>query len=94
MKLLNCLDCNDVVALLPMQDRKCYCGSSIGRYLSDGLRAIYNGPCRILGMRNSQYNQAVSGEDYVWFVIPEGHNIKRSPFPGMPLDKKSQPGKV
>ena len=77
MKLLNCQSCNDIVAL-HTQMRECLCGKSSGRYQPDGLKAVYQGPARILGMRNSQYSYAVPGQDYVWFVIPEGHNIRKT----------------
>jgi hypothetical protein len=77
MKLLNCTSCNDVIAL-QVGERVCLCGRSRARYIQDGLRVVYSGRyARIMGMRNPEYDRAVEGQDYVWFLIPEGRNIKR-----------------
>lgn len=70
MKLLNCLACNDVVALL-RQSRKCQCGEASGFYHEDDRTVSFFGPARVLGMRNDEFAKSVLGEHYIWFVIPE-----------------------
>jgi hypothetical protein len=55
MKLLNCLACNDVVALAS-QTRICGCGVTKGRYLEGDMVALICGPkARVIGMLNSEY---------------------------------------
>lgn len=77
MKLLNCLKCNDIIAL-HTEERSCICGQSSGYYLSDVVKAVYSGPARIIGLKNREYDKAKSGNNYTWFVIPEGHNIEKT----------------
>lgn len=86
MKLLNCLECHDIVSLVPsFKDRGsrfCWCGSSYAQYI-DEILVEYGGPCRILGMSNSEYRESIKAKvipyitRYDWFPIPEGNNIKR-----------------
>ena len=72
MKLLNCLDCNDVIAMTKTE-RKCFCGKSSGKYDEHGLRANVTGNARILGMRNDEYIDSIKYPDktknYRWFSI-------------------------
>lgn len=75
MKLLNCQKCHDIISL-GFIERKCLCGASRGKYINE-IVAIYSGPSRILGIRNSEYKVSRPEHDYVWFVIPEGNNIKK-----------------
>lgn len=87
MKLLNCLECHDIVSLVPNYHtnggkRHCWCEQSQAGYV-DELWVEYSGPCRILGMINSEYSLSIKAKvipyltRYDWFPIPEGNNIKR-----------------
>jgi hypothetical protein len=76
MKLMHCTQCNDVVSLL-REERRCRCGKAWGHYLSDDRVVEYGGPCRIIGIRDREFLTALPGEDHIWFVIPELHNIRR-----------------
>jgi hypothetical protein len=70
VKLLNCLACNDIVALT-YTERSCFCHKASGYYLND-IDVLVNGACRILGMRNDQYAQSMNNNtqaNYNWFVI-------------------------
>jgi hypothetical protein len=71
VKLLNCLECNDVVALY-IKPRTCLCGKSSGQYLNTS-DATVTGPCRIIGIRNDQYKVSIilddPSKDFVWFQI-------------------------
>ena len=71
MKLLNCLDCNDIVALT-YTTRKCFCGKSSGNVNKNHF-ATTIGNSRILGMRNQDYIYSIKSknpkEDFPWFVI-------------------------
>lgn len=80
MKLLNCLDCHDIVLLRGGSCRACVCGKSSGRYLEDGRKVEVSGPCRVLGIDNREYTLSLSATLRVarngrevpnhWFVIP------------------------
>lgn len=63
MKLLNCTACDDILRLGHTR-RHCGCGRSSGFYAGDVCVHV-SGPCRVLGLRNSQY--PTSGGD--WYVI-------------------------
>jgi len=58
MKLLHCLECGDVLALLS-QPRSCRCGRSQGRYLEDGHAAEYSGPACVVYLSNSGVERAI-----------------------------------
>lgn len=75
MKLLVCLECQDVFKL--QKGRYCICGKTTGEYKADGLNAIYSGPCKPIGFMNSSLvtamkNQPQSGlgTHFTAFVIP------------------------
>lgn len=88
MKLLNCLNCAQIISI-SKELTVCKCSKSSAQYLEDNLTVTYKGPCRILGILNEQYNIAksrklINGPDdesnwieFKWFVIKEGFNIKR-----------------
>lgn len=82
MKLLLCCVCNDIVALRP-HERSCECGLVSGRYV-DRLWVEVEGPCLVMGTRNSQIKHAMQvehepyvGPNYRWWVINEGHHMRR-----------------
>lgn len=57
MKLLFCKQCQDIVALRRVH-RACECGESGGKYLDDGLHAVVDGPCHLIGFANSTLQRA------------------------------------
>lgn len=57
MKLLFCRECRDVFRLWGQQ-RRCSCGRSKGRYLSDGHHAKFSGPCIPIGIANTDLADA------------------------------------
>jgi len=62
MKLLLCAGCRDVVALHMDVRRTCRCGSSSGRYRSDGLTADVWGPQAVLlGLSNLEVPTLILG---------------------------------
>ena len=72
MKLLNCLACHDITALVVKEERRCNCGQSSGQYLSGGLLAEHSGPSRIIGIENPEYFRSLTettDKRYVWFPI-------------------------
>ncbi len=86
MKLLQCIECMDIVKLPPNgEPRPCACGKSRGRYVDDDW-AHYSGPARILGMGNGSMRKSLFVKSverngkaeprYEWWVIPEGRHIK------------------
>ena len=74
-KLLNCRVCHDVVKIRK-SIRICACGKSSARY-ADPRWVEYQGPAQILGILNSEYTGATPEQNYRWFVIPEGHHIRK-----------------
>lgn len=81
MKFLNCLQCNDIVLMYLGGAHVCLCGRSQGTYI-DRRQAEYSGPARVLGMLNGEYADSIHTDstekiNYRWFVIPEGHNIRK-----------------
>lgn len=77
MKLLNCLQCNDIQSLIATI-RFCACQKSAGAYRSEGLHAVITGPCRVLGVENRVYNASKSvvvvpyRTAFSWFpILPE-----------------------
>lgn len=75
MKLLYCLDCNDVVRLIDI-DRKCECGSSGGKYTDESAAVIYGHAVPFGIMNNEFLSAALEGTENwpgAWFrgfVIP------------------------
>lgn len=78
--MLECLECNDIVALRK-ETRHCWCGKSEGAYFEDGLygkwyhvSAWHKGPSRVIGMRNQDRlasrtePQIAYKTTYPWFV--------------------------
>ena len=87
MKLLNCLKCHDIRALVENKFSVCNCGASSGRYINQ-FEAEYSGPSRILGISNYDYVKSIKVETKLdergnstprwgWFVILEGRNIHK-----------------
>lgn len=82
MKLLQCLECRDIVVLRLNRRRECECRKSGGEYV-DMLQVQYTGPARILGMLNTEMKLSLNEfkeryeENYRWFVIREGCNIEK-----------------
>jgi hypothetical protein len=78
MKLLLCLDCQDVIRLIQEDERTCRCGNSGGKYTND-LDAYYFGENAFpIGFANSSLvialkNQPESGvgKTFEAFVIPK-----------------------
>lgn len=76
MKLIYCLDCDDIVRLTS-EKKYCYCGRCYG-YYTDKLNAIYHGKNVIpLGFDNLSFMYAISeqptegrGKEFNAFVIP------------------------
>lgn len=58
MKLLLCLECQDVIKLHDTS-RYCICGKSGGYTDSMGFVAKYHGPAMILGLGNSTLAEAI-----------------------------------
>ena len=76
MKLLNCLDCHTIVTV-KLDKTFCECGAAQAQYVTS-RRVEYTGAnVRILGVRNEEYDKATPGNDYRWFVIPEGNWIRK-----------------
>mgnify|MGYP001165763076 CR=1 FL=1 len=77
MKLLLCLQCNDIFNLA-LEEKACRCGSTRGKYM-DELHATYTGEHAIpLGFTNTSLIQAIQnqptnglGEPFTAFVIPK-----------------------
>ncbi|MEW4309469.1 hypothetical protein [Rossellomorea marisflavi] len=76
MKLLLCLNCNDVFSL-SSQLKKCSCGKTKGQYM-DNINAIYEGESALpLGISNTSLKDAVlnqpdrgMGKEFIAFTIP------------------------
>lgn len=77
MKLLMCLECNDIFNL-DMSEKSCRCGRSKGRYINQQL-AEYTGKFAVpLGFSNPSFIQAIKdqpnegmGKEFTAFVIPK-----------------------
>lgn len=85
MKLLRCLECTDTIGLIRSDvDRVCHCGKSSGRYV-DAREVEYAGPAIIIGIDNGALMIADAAAkigmkadvDGKWFVIREGHHIRK-----------------
>lgn len=59
MKLLLCLECQDVQKIIGAE-RSCFCGACSASLADDGLHAKVSGPCQVLGIGSSSLAQAVS----------------------------------
>lgn len=57
MKLILCNECSDVFSL-KMEEKRCTCGKSHGRYV-DNLNAEIGGPCTPLGFANWSFKRAL-----------------------------------
>lgn len=75
MKLLVCINCGDIINLT-RKEKSCSCRRTRGKYLKDGLHAIYSGPCLPIGFDNGSFGTAIchqpeSGEakQFTAFVI-------------------------
>ena len=52
MKLVYCPVCGDVLRLIELEWRECYCGHSGGQYNKDLMTATVGGRARVLGVAN------------------------------------------
>lgn len=77
MKLLMCLECNDIFNL-DLSEKSCSCGRSKGIYINQQL-AEYTGKSAVpLGFSNPSFIQAIKdqpnegiGKEFTAFVIPK-----------------------
>lgn len=77
MKLLMCLECNDIFNL-DLSEKSCRCGRSKGKYINQQL-AEYTGKSAVpLGFSNPSLIQAIKeqpkegmGKEFAAFVIPK-----------------------
>ncbi|PYF05637.1 hypothetical protein BJ095_11746 [Ureibacillus chungkukjangi] len=77
MKLLMCLECNDIFNL-DMSEKSCRCGRSKGKYINHQL-AEYTGKSAVpLGFSNPSIIQAIKdqpnegmGKEFTAFIIPK-----------------------
>ncbi|KGR83649.1 hypothetical protein [Lysinibacillus boronitolerans] len=77
MKLLMCLECNDIFNL-DLSEKICSCGRSKGKYINQQL-AEYTGKSAVpLGFSNPSFIQAIKdqpnegmGKEFTAFVIPK-----------------------
>lgn len=75
MKLLYCLDCNDIVRLVKHR-RACECGETQGVY-EDDRNAIWTGPAIPMGIHNRDFVRAAQdrpqygpGKEFRAWVMP------------------------
>lgn len=76
MKLLLCLECNDIFSL-DLKMKKCSCGKTKGQYI-DHLNAIYEGDSAMpIGISNPSLREAIinqpeegMGKEFTSFTIP------------------------
>lgn len=77
MKMIHCLECEDVVNLV-QELRFCQCGKSMGRYLTKGeivkskatYNAVYSGPAVVMGIANKeivQLDASVKHDEFEFF---------------------------
>ena len=77
MKLLMCLECNDIFNL-DLLEKSCRCGRSKGKYINQQL-AEYTGKSAVpLGFSNPSFIQAIKdqpnegmGKEFTAFIIPK-----------------------
>lgn len=80
MKLLICINCQDVFSL-NHKEKSCSCGGASGKYVND-IYAVYSGAFATpLGFANNSFISAVhnqpkegNGEQFIAFVIPKECN--------------------
>jgi len=76
MKLLNCLECHDIVKL-PSNGalRHCMCGKSAGRYRNDTAIELH-GNSRSLSISGVSYKRSLSRvfDHFKWWVTDDFHN--------------------
>lgn len=77
MKLLLCIECQDIIKL-QLSDRTCKCERSGGRYLEDELHAEYHGPAVPIGLSNAdlvnaivEYTESQGSHRFSAFTIPD-----------------------
>ena len=77
MKVIYCLECEDIIKLDGIK-QYCFCGNSHGYYLpGDNLNAKYGGSAVPLCIDNDSFDKAVNGQlkrtsvVFTAFVIPE-----------------------
>ncbi len=77
MKLIVCLECQDVRKITTFGPTICWCGKSRADLELDGLHATIQGPCKPLGFANSSFARAVTHQQerascmFTAFVIPK-----------------------
>jgi hypothetical protein len=62
-ELILCAACRDLVSLIPGKQRRCLCGKSGGRYLADGLEAVVDGDCIVIGLNSDDLLAALDLRD-------------------------------
>lgn len=77
MKLLLCMECNDLVYLDMKRERSCECGQTSGMY-TDQKKVVIRGPCVPIGFNTDQFVEAVQNQPdegiglrFEAFVIPK-----------------------
>ena len=58
MKLINCPECNDVIALNEHHVRSCYCGKTAGKYCDDEITAVITENAYVVGIDNNGFRLA------------------------------------
>ncbi len=82
MKLLFCQLCGDV-RKIGFKRTFCSCRKSSGKYLQDGLRAIYHGKfAHLIGIANPDIHEAIQRPDHpvirAWRMDPNlSHHIEK-----------------
>jgi hypothetical protein len=79
MKLLLCLNCNDVFSLGP-ELKTCSCGETKGQYI-DSVNAVYEGNnAKPIGISNTSLKEAIlnqtdigMGKEFTAFTIPRDY---------------------
>lgn len=77
MKLIFCKECCSVISL-SLEEKRCDCGKSGGKYYPDGVDATFFGPAIPLGFNNVGFKFALNnqpfrgiGRNFEAFVVPE-----------------------
>ena len=55
MKLMKCVKCGDIVAIIETLSRSCYCGKIAGKYLDDSITAVVNKDALVFGIDNNGF---------------------------------------
>lgn len=58
MKLLHCNICCSIFNL-DFVDKSCSCGETSGRYLADGMNAVYSGDCSPIAIVNDEFYKSL-----------------------------------